>query len=364
MMFTERTHSLALELVCWSDPLRLMEHNAPSPPSMMSRNRNTVATLLAHCILIAIFAQFGGVVGCNRSGNSAANSAQTQAQKQPWQDRIVNAELTPEAFSELVAEVLAETSECKNAKVVGPMKLSATLSNGEADLNLESVWSDCRNQTDLRVDVVERYLAGVAQTFTRLASNAPPDVEQIVPLIKSKRWLEHAKQQGIDVYQQLLVSDLIVVYAEDGTEQLRYVSRAECEAIGVSDEDMRAITVRNLKSRLPDVKRHGKGPLYMLTAGGTFESSLILFSSFWDSVEDVVDGRIVVATPSRDLLMFTGENASEAVQEMRELAEETYQDGSYAISKALLVREDGRWVPWSDGKRVPRLQAEPTHKER
>ena len=326
----------------------------------MCRIRETAATLLGHFIVIAILAQFSSVVGCKRSGNSVANPPQQrELQQQPWQDRIVNSELSAADFSQVIAEVIEETPECKSAKVVAPLKLSATLSNGEADLNLETLWSECREQTNLRVDVVERYLAGVGQTFTRLASNAPPDIERIVPLVKSRTWLNYAKEKGIDVHQELLVGDLIVVYAEDGPEQLRYVSQTECEAIGISDEDMRAITVRNLKSRLPDVKRHGEGPLYMLTAGGTFESSLILFSSLWDGLEDVVDGRIVVATPSRDLLMFTGENADEAMQEMRELAEETYLDGSYAISNELLVRDDGRWVPWADGESVPKLQAEP-----
>ena len=83
----------------------------------------------------------------------------------------------------------------------------------------------------------------------------------------------------------------------------------------------------------------------MLVAGGTFEASLLLISNVWDDQDVAVDGRVVVAAPARDLIMFTGENAVEAVQQMRRTVEDIHIGGSYLISKTILVRDNGEWVP-------------------
>ena len=110
-----------------------------------------------------------------------------------------------------------------------------------------------------------------------------------------------------------------------------------------------------MRNRLPKIERYGDGPLYMLAAGGTLEASLLLMADIWQDLEVAVDGRLVAAAPSRDLLMFTGENASEAVQQMRDMVAKIHRDETYLVSRELLIRNNNRWERLPARNEVPKL---------
>jgi len=106
--------------------------------------------------------------------------------------------------------------------------------------------------------------------------------------------------------------------------------------------------VANLRRVLPDIELH-EGPLVsMLTAGGTYEASLLLLEDLWAGDKPKVDGDYVVAVPSRDVLLITGSRNQEGLAKLRELAEEIATTGSYALTSELFIRRNGafrRYAP-------------------
>lgn len=176
--------------------------------------------------------------------------------------------------------------------------------------------------------------------------------EQIVPVIKDRHWIEEGiqamtmrGQQDVPVpVHEGYNEELVICYAEDSEKGIRYLQDKDVEAAGIAPGELRELAISNLKRLLADVKAQGGEGLYMMTAGGTYESSLILFDELWTDGRLDVKGEIVIAVPSRDLLLVTGTGNEEGMARLREVAEEVHGEGApYRLSKSLFVYRRGKF---------------------
>lgn len=263
-----------------------------------------------------------------------------------WQERVQNDDLSTREFTQIVADAIHEAEPKLKIKVVAPLEIELQSDDSTSTCYLNNAWNEFSNDPDHRFEVVSRHVDVVRSSLAFMLERPAPDLANVVPLIKSTAWLENASQQGMQVFHEPLAADLHVVYAEEGEHQLAYVRPDQTEAFGLKPSELRNRALENLAQRIPQVKRHGEGPLYMMAAGGTFEASLLLVDSVWDEQDGAVDGRLVVAVPTREILMFTGERATESIQHMRRTTDSFYANGSYLIGKTLLVRDEGKWIPF------------------
>ena len=81
----------------------------------------------------------------------------------------------------------------------------------------------------------------------------------------------------------------------------------------------------------------------MLSSGGFYESSILLFDKFWTRTNLDVIGETVVAVPSREVLIVTGSQFPQGLEIMRSMVATAYNDGATAISKSLFVLRGGRF---------------------
>src|SRR4029450_9414253 len=110
-----------------------------------------------------------------------------------------------------------------------------------------------------------------------------------------------AKEVPEHVYEDFS-PDLIVVYAEDSPKNIRYLVPKDLELAKIDRAELRALACENLKRILPKIERHGTDGLYMLTAGGDYEASLLLLDSIWSGGPNDVQGAGVVAVSERALM--------------------------------------------------------------
>ena len=118
------------------------------------------------------------------------------------------------------------------------------------------------------------------------------DRTRIVPVIKDRSWLEEtrqallsrgAKESPEHVYEDF-GQELIILYAEDSPKNIRYLGPKDLELAKVERSELKALACENLKRLLPKIERHGTGGVYMVTAGGDYEASLLLLDSIWIAV--------------------------------------------------------------------------------
>ena len=183
--------------------------------------------------------------------------------------------------------------------------------------------------------------------FTRTASNLykeskSVDPRNIIPVIKSADFISEVKRlvgatdstKSSPVFERYN-DELLVVYAEDSEKSISYFTQDNFNKLHISQDSIGALALHNLDRMLTKTERIGDNGRYMVTAGGSYEASLLLLNSFWSRKNFPVKGDIVVAIPNRDLLLVTGSKDKVNIDWMRARAQVSYDSGSYQISPDL-----------------------------
>jgi uncharacterized protein YtpQ (UPF0354 family) len=254
-------------------------------------------------------------------------------------------------FTEAFAHILREASPGLRVNISGPLELKLVLQNGtEQTAFLENAFTEYQANPELRSDVLEKFVAALRETIGHPKGEI--DRTRIVPVIKDAAYLTEVRRalearghdtsklsQVHDIYN----SELVVLYAEDTANNMRYLTEDDVSELGIQREDLRPLAVENLRRLLPDVKMAGDGGVFLMQAGGDYEASLLLIETVWSSGQIEVNGEIVVAIPARGILIVTGSENKPGLKTVRELAAKTSTEAAYRLTPHLFVFRRGRF---------------------
>ncbi len=258
------------------------------------------------------------------------------------------AALSRDAFTQEFATLLRAALPNHKIEIVEALQIRVTDSKGEVSTAfLDNAYNEYTADPDARQELIEHRVAAWVESLA--GDDVPLDPKNIVPIIKDRSWVEQAismsKSRGaaadeVQVFEELN-EELVIVYAEDTPRNVRYFSAKDLAKAGVERSKLRALAITNLRRVLPKIEPH-HGPVYsMLTADGNYEASLLLFEELWVRSDFKVDGDIVVAIPSRDVLLITGSRNAEGVARLREICDQITSEGTYTISDQLFVYRKG-----------------------
>ena len=258
------------------------------------------------------------------------------------------AALSRDAFTQEFATLLRAALPNHKIEIVEALQIRVTDSKGEdSTAFLDNAYNEYTADPDARQELIEHRVAAWVESLA--GDDVPLDPKNIVPIIKDRGWVEQAismsKSRGaaadeVQVFEELN-EELVIVYAEDTPRNVRYFSAKDLAKAGVERSKLRALAITNLRRVLPKIEPH-HGPVYsMLTADGNYEASLLLFEELWVRSDFKVDGDIVVAIPSRDVLLITGSRNAEGVARLREISDQITSEGTYTISDQLFVYRKG-----------------------
>ena len=202
------------------------------------------------------------------------------------------------------------------------------------------------DQTNLD-KIIKKYIESVNELY-----ETKPSVlsNRIVPVIKKWNYLEFIKKQyKTDNYSNFCVyqkynEDLIIVYAEDRKNNIYYLNQKDFLNLNIDLDSLSKISITNLVGILPKMKRNEAGDVFMLTAGGDYEASLILYKEIWSKDNFPVNGDIVIAVPNRDILYVTGSENKEGLKAMREMTNNLYNTGDHPLTKELFIFKDNTFI--------------------
>ena len=264
-----------------------------------------------------------------------------QVEEPSAMDRLLAKNCNRDEFILLYVRMLRERMPDSTVEMTGEMVIRIIRANGKESTNfLDNAWVSYSQDPERRQEMLERYM--------RLASgldesNGPLLRDRIVAMVKDSRYISLFKPSD-EAMVQHLCGDLWVAYAEDLPDSMRSLKRQEVRESGVTESELRDLAKENLRQIMPAAERHGDGPWYLLTAGGDYTASLLLFDGMWDELANLVEGELVAVVPSRDVLLFTGTQSKEGLAAIRERAAEIVATGSYLISETLIVRTGGQWT--------------------
>jgi uncharacterized protein YtpQ (UPF0354 family) len=99
---------------------------------------------------------------------------------------------------------------------------------------------------------------------------------------------------------------------------------------------------------LPKIEmRAGSDGVFLISAGGDFEASLLVVDSLWSSGQIKVEGDIVAAVPAKDALLVTGSDNKAGIARLHTLATDLAA-GPYPLTQALFIYRRGKWMKFGD----------------
>lgn len=257
--------------------------------------------------------------------------------------------LSPRAFTqEFMGALRAQAPELQ-VTTEGDTAVKLKDARGrESNLFLDNAYASYSADSGALTQIIQKYVAAILE---ERASIAPVDRSRIVPVVKDRAWLAEIQaalkargmNQALEHVFEDLNEDLVIVYAEDSPRNIRYITPKSLTELGVKKEQLRSIAVTNLQNLLPRIEARPAPLVSMITAGGDYEASLLLFDRIWSGGQLVVDGDIVVAVPARDLLLFTGSKNRAGIAKLREIAAKAASEASYRLTDRLFVYRDGQF---------------------
>ena len=260
------------------------------------------------------------------------------------------AQVTPTEFTNRFVSQVEELHPDVAIVVTEPLHLTATSPSGEEVVAfLGNAYELYRQDEDQLDDILDRYVASLVETFDQ--EDEQLSIANIVPVVKDSGWLDEAigaafegrNEEAPEYYHEPLVSGLTIIYAEDTPTNIRYIEKDAIADAGADIQGIPAQAVDNLLAKLPGISIEGGGGLYMVTADGTYEASLLLVDELWTPENFAVDGEIVVALPARDVLLVAGTNGAQQLEKLIALSTQVYTESPYYLTQNLYVRRDGRW---------------------
>ena len=258
--------------------------------------------------------------------------------------------MTPSEFTRTFADALRKARPGLKVDIVRDLELNVTSANGgETTSYLDNAYDTYKQDPQERDDVIKRFVAANLETIG--VTREGVDRTRIVPIIKDRPWLEETRQailgRGAKEAPEYVYEDfspeLVIVYAEDSPKNIRYFRAKDLESAKIDKSELRALACTNLKRLLPKIERHGTNGLYMITAGGDYEASLLLLDSIWSDGQMEVKGDLVVAIPARDLLLVTGSQDSQGIEKIKGIVKEASTGGAYRLTQKLFVYRNGRF---------------------
>ena len=202
---------------------------------------------------------------------------------------------------------------------------------------ITNAYAAYQSSPDSLASIISGYMAASADLFT---PQKPIDPSRIVAVIKPADYIEEARElsnteKGISLVFEPYNPQLVIVYVEDAETNLRYLTPEDFEKLSISKDSLRKLAIKNLRAVLPQVERHENKGVFMVTAGGIYEASLLLLPTLWTAENFAVNGQMVVGIPTRDLLLVTGSKHQAGIAKIKEVIAESYPAGSYPISNQL-----------------------------
>jgi uncharacterized protein YtpQ (UPF0354 family) len=217
---------------------------------------------------------------------------------------------------------------------------------------IDNAFSDYVSTPDSLGSILHRYVVSAVDVYTL---SQEPAQDNIVPIIKPVKYLadmdglkaQVGAKKGFDGVYEPYNAQLLIVYAQDTKTGIRYFPEDALKRAGIAKDTLRQLAIKNLNRLLSSqIELRGGNGVYMFTAGGNYEASIILLDDIWTKDNMQVDGDFVIGIPSRDVLLVTGSNDKVGISKLKDAVQKTYSTGNYTVSDYLYRRVGNKFVKY------------------
>ena len=144
--------------------------------------------------------------------------------------------------------------------------------------------------------------------------------------------------------EQKLVADLSIAYAFDLPQCFRMVAQRDLVRLGLNQQSIHSLALTNLQERVADADiLELDDNIFTLSCGRNNEAAMIVLDPVWTQAVSMVQGDLVVAVPSRDIVMFTGAENRDGLRIMRSRVSQLLEQGDHTLTRHFLIRAERNW---------------------
>ena len=245
------------------------------------------------------------------------------------------------AFTEYVATQLRRAIRGATVEVKSPL----TLELAGLQANLDRIFAFCNRNTAGCASEVANYVKGVAQVYQD--RSAPPSKTAVRVVVRTKAYLAATEatmpKEGPKLQPRPLAGDLVMLPALDEPRMIRMLDERDNAALGLSADEVFKLGLDNLRKQLKPLMSVAKvaqaDQIGQLSGDAYHSSRLALFES-WSPLAKVHGGKLIVAVPATDMVLYVGDDSPKAIDALRTLAKTAAARAPAPLSSELL-----RWTP-------------------
>lgn len=220
-----------------------------------------------------------------------------------------------QAFTETFANLCRAAAPNLKLTIVGPLSLQTDTALGEVSIHLDTVYSACQRDPAGCGPFLNRMVELTARGF---ASARPAAIlSQVRVTVRPSSYLDEIAAAGgkSDVIAEPLVGDLWVYAVRDEATSIATLDKTDLDALKLDAAGAMAAGKRNVEATLgakfqagaPQVKP-GEGVAGI--RGDDYTASLLALPDVWQPLADKFDGRLYVAAPASDCILFADARAA------------------------------------------------------
>lgn len=245
-------------------------------------------------------------------------------------------------------DVLVKEFPDVSFSILDERTIDARYSDNLARLSVDNAYLAYQSNPGSLQQIMASYITSLRSAFNQADSVT---ADKIIPVIKPLSYLNMTTQPGgpnVNLgLHEMYNDELVIMYAIDLPNNVRGIRESDLTALGITKESLLELAINNLMNVLQKIEVKGGNGLFMVMAGGNYESSLILHDGIIHEDNFKVNGELVIAVPNRDILLVTGSNDMPNVAKVTAIADKMFKESNYPISPFLYKRIDNKWQRWT-----------------
>ena len=258
----------------------------------------------------------------------------------PWRGRT-----NKKAFLERFQAAFLQ--QCPDAviEVAGELELSIVqpAKNHTLTVRLGRAYEEFCDTPANADEIVSRWVRSLATASSTL------DPNRIIPVVKDHAWLQSQREgsdgeASFEPWNESYNSELVIVFAEFN-DSLLFCDEGSVAALGIPLGELRERAFANLRRAIKQVSVTGKEGEFILGAGGTIDSSLLLLDEVTHDPRMELVGEPLVGVSDRDSFWVADAANPFAVFGIALRVARYYRSEQYPISNQLFHQQGERWMP-------------------
>jgi uncharacterized protein YtpQ (UPF0354 family) len=246
------------------------------------------------------------------------------------------------AFTQYVATQLQRAIQGETVKVEGPL----TLGVAGLQANLDRIFAFCSRNSSGCANEVSNYVKAVAETYKD--RSAPPSKEAVRVVVRAEAYLTGIKSlpKPPKLAPRPLAGGFVMLPALDTPRAIRILSEDDNERLGLSGDDVFNLGLANLRKHLKplmSVAKVTQASQIGQLSGDAYHSSRLALLESWAPLAKAQGGKLIVAAPATDAVIYIGDNTPTAIEAFRLLAKNVSTRVPNPLSAELLRWTPARW---------------------